>query len=193
MIDFKTIICDEYFISYLDRFIHVRQIRKRDHNILKNQSNKDFINHSYIKERRNTLDCLRIITLFQYQNPREFIYFFSSVLLFTINFRLCFFEPQMERYIKNFKIKTDCNIYEYGFGHRSFVYSDLASTKKILARNVFTKENYTFDDFINYIFNCYENTEESKLEKKEMFIRLFRLTYIEVYSYFKDYILQKNI
>ncbi|KCZ76934.1 hypothetical protein H311_02063 [Anncaliia algerae PRA109] len=184
---FNDIIKSEEFTDNLLYFVHDRQYRKYRMSLFAdpNRSKEHF--HFFNNAFNNSIRCAKIICSLKFTCLRDFIYYFSSVLLFTKNFRLFYMSSNEVSQGSDFNGLVGINLFQLGFMNIKFTTIDLIATKKILSDNIFALKNYSFKDFVDFVFSCYRCDVNLKKKKRDDFVLVFRLVYLETYMYFENY------
>ncbi|KCZ79151.1 hypothetical protein H312_03465 [Anncaliia algerae PRA339] len=196
ILNINDVISSDEFTEYLINIVHAHQKKKLDFKLYTYPQFSTKIIRSDLAAARNALYCIEFISVLKFRNLRDFIYYFATMMLFTIDFRICFWKVIAEdvKYSVNFFekkiIPIGRNILKYGFRKRTFGVPDLYITKEYMNKHIFNKV-YSFNDFVNFIFNSYTDLDFYKMQKRDNFDAIFRYVYSEIYIFFKSYV-EKN-
>ncbi|KCZ79150.1 hypothetical protein H312_03464 [Anncaliia algerae PRA339] len=190
---FNDIIKSEEFTDNLLILVHDRQFRKYRKNLSANPSRSLEHFHFFKNAFNNSINCAKIICSLKFTCLRDFIYYFSSVLFFTKNFRLFYMSSNEVSQCPDFNGFVGINLFQLGFTNIKFNTIDLIATKKILSDNIFSLKEYNFKDFVDFVFSCFICDVNLKKKKTYDFVLIFRLVYLETYIYFENYYKNHNI
>ncbi|KCZ76018.1 hypothetical protein H311_02992, partial [Anncaliia algerae PRA109] len=190
--DFNKVIISDEFTECLTNFVCSQQKKNLIDRLKVIHGYKRF-DHSKEIAKINTTFCVEFIAALRFTKLRDFIYYFATMLLYTLDFRFCHRKAAGNtiEYIINIPerliIPIGRNMIQLGLNEKNFGLADLYVTKKYLTENIFSK-NYSFEEYINFIFNGSKGTKHNKAHRRNDFILIFRTVYLEIYIYFKNHI-----
>ncbi|KCZ76933.1 hypothetical protein H311_02062 [Anncaliia algerae PRA109] len=193
ILNINHVISSDEFTEYLINIVHAHQKKELDFKLCTNPQFSTKHIRSDLAASQNALYCIEFISVLNFRNLRDFIYYFSTMMLFTIDFRICYWKVIAEdvKYSVDFfeskVIPIGRNILKYGFKKRAFGVHDLYITKEYMNKHIFNKI-YSFNDFINFIFNSYRDLDFYKMQRRDNFDAIFRHVYSEIYTFFKNYV-----